>query len=225
MTDPGSSNVRARLGRWLAVVGGGMASVVLIGIALWYALPWCAPEWTVRHAPTVALAARAALVQGNGSGGAYGVGFGKRVQEWGPAACPGLRRALADRRVGMRELAAFALVNLGHHHRLDQPTREALAVALDDANVNVRLSACDALVRLRDARPLPVLLAELTKAADWRVRQRAAMILGELGEDSAMPALDAACADPEEPVRQAAMASRWIMGKRDIGAKPVIPIH
>ncbi|MBA3686948.1 MAG: hypothetical protein H0W72_17145, partial [Planctomycetes bacterium] len=83
------------MGRWITLAGVPLLVAALIGAVLWRWLPRWAPEWTVRHAPWVDLAARAALVQGRGWGGSYGVGFGWRVRDWGLSAVPALHRCLA----------------------------------------------------------------------------------------------------------------------------------
>ena len=107
---------------------------------------------------------------------------------WGePTAVPPLCAMLRSDRTETRRTAARALGLLGP----PPDAKDAFAeLAGDDPDPAVRAWALAALGKYRDERFMPKLLGALGDT-DWRVRNGAAVGLGELGNPAALPALEA----------------------------------
>jgi HEAT repeat protein len=120
--------------------------------------------------------------------------------------------ALKDKDMEVRGAVA---VSLGDHP--DAEAIPALSVALSDKTAFVRAQAAHALgVNGRAAsQAVPNLIHLLTKDDDPEVRRRAATALGEIGDRSALPALERASHDKDPYLDQAAVeAIRIIKGIR-----------
>jgi HEAT repeat protein len=90
----------------------------------------------------------------------------------------------------------------------DRQGAEALVIVFRNSMLpnKVRLAAAEALLKLNSAPAIVTLLAALRRD-DWRVRQNAAMILGQLGAMWATSALIKALEDSHPVVRKAAVDS------------------
>ena len=127
------------------------------------------------------------------SGGALGM-----AAPGSGAARAALVTALGDIAWQVREEAA---TTLGKFQR-DDYIGAALRGALEDDHWQVRLRAARSLGRLRDTAAVPLLIEGLVHAAG-NLRKECAIALGEVGEGSAVPALQAAAGDPDPEVRKA----------------------
>jgi HEAT repeat protein len=124
-----------------------------------------------------------------------------------PAAVPVLGRVLADAQkpAEVRRAAAYALGAIGHPE-----AATALKLALADGSAGVRLQAVRALrlVRTyREAAPLLPLVAD----GDVLVRRASVLLLGQIRDAQAVPALVAALqGDTDKRVRRQAA---WALGR------------
>ncbi len=82
------------------------------------------------------------------------------------------------------EYAAWALGEIG-----DPRAGDALLPLLEDGTGDVIDAARDALVKLGDRRILPRLISDLFHAEEW-VRYISARLLGEIGDETAIPRLE-----------------------------------
>jgi HEAT repeat protein len=110
------------------------------------------------------------------------------LADWGETkAAPELAGLLRVANVSVRRAAAHALADLGSplqaHTALEQ-------VAVEDSDSATRSWCLAALARYRDPDLLP-LLTESLSDKDWRVRNGAAVALGELGDRRALAPLRA----------------------------------
>ena len=85
---------------------------------------------------------------------------------------------------------------------------EVLRAALGDADADVRIAACDALGKRKDAEAARLLGGVLTGDIDKDVRFAAARALGESRDPAAIPALAAALED-SDPAMQSRARSRF----------------
>ncbi len=130
----------------------------------------------------------------------------------GPERTAALIAALKDKDMEVRGAVA---VSLGEHP--DAEAVPALSAALSDKSAFVRAQAVHALgVNGRGAsQAVPNLISLLTKDEDVEVKRRAATALGEIGDRSALPALERARRDKDPYLEQAAIdAIKIIEGRR-----------
>ncbi|MEO1008526.1 MAG: HEAT repeat domain-containing protein [Planctomycetota bacterium] len=106
-------------------------------------------------------------------------------------ASPVLRRALNDESPGVRAIALMAIGRAERASLLDDA--EPL---LRDPSPYVRLSAVYAMAANRAPRQMSTLADAVLEADDPRLRAHAAVILGELGNESALPLLRQAARRP-----------------------------
>ena len=137
-------------------------------------------------------------------GAAHALGVLREPSAFGP-----LVQLLRESTGSARRVAATALGALGDPRGNDALT-EALAGAADDGGF--RHAVALALAQLRDARAIPLLLADLTDADQMNTARWAADALGGMGE-AALPALLAAQADPDERVRAWTTFALGVMGE------------
>ena len=114
------------------------------------------------------------------------------VQAGAPAVSALTSLRASSQQEEVRAAAVFALYRIG--------TPEALAgvrAALNDADFGVRTAAARCAGMSRDAEALPR-LSEIAKADHPVARRQAIAALGQIGDARAMPALEAAAANPED---------------------------
>ena len=112
------------------------------------------------------------------------------------------------------EVRAAAAISLGDH--ADAGAVAPLASALSDKNYFVRAQAARALgVNGRAAvQAVPALMALLTKDEDSEVKRQAAGALGQIGDRSALPALERATRDKDPYLAQAASDAIRLIEKK-----------
>ncbi|HJQ71173.1 MAG TPA: HEAT repeat domain-containing protein [Blastocatellia bacterium] len=121
-----------------------------------------------------------------------------------PAATVALISALRDKDIEVRGAAAVALGDYP-----DSQAVEPLTAALTDKSEFVRAQAARALGTnaLTAARTVPALIRVLTSDPELEPKRQAAVALGQIGDRSALPALEAAQRDPDPHLSAAALAS------------------
>ncbi len=137
---------------------------------------------------------------------------------------PGLIRKLTERDPAARERAARRLGQLGE---LAAPAIGALAEALGDTDVTVRLSVAEALTqivsRTTGTEAMPALIAA-TRDPDERVRLAAIKALHPLDPKvEGAPAFIAAARDPDERVRLAAVEALSSLAAIKVFHTAVVP--
>jgi HEAT repeat protein len=112
------------------------------------------------------------------------------------------------------EVRAAAAISLGDH--ADAGAVAPLASALSDKNDFVRAQAARALgVNGRAAvQTVPALMTLLTKDGDNEVKRQAAGALGQIGDRSALPALERATHDKDPYLAQAAIDAITLIDKK-----------
>lgn len=112
------------------------------------------------------------------------------------------------------EVRAAAAISLGDH--ADTGAIAPLASALSDKNSFVRAQAARALgVNGRAAvQTVPALMTLLTKDEDNEVKRQAAAALGQIGDRSALPALERATRDKDPYLAQAASDALRLIEKK-----------
>lgn len=116
-----------------------------------------------------------------------------------PAHVPALvARIREDSEPWVRQRAAEALERLGGEGAL-----AGLVIATDDPVDRVRLAAVRGVRKLDPGAALPEMARLLLEDPAWEVRVQAAGALGESGDPSVLPVLEAAQEDPNEFVRGA----------------------
>ncbi|GAB4206216.1 MAG: hypothetical protein OHK0013_22670 [Sandaracinaceae bacterium] len=140
---------------------------------------------------------------------------------------PTFEAALRDVTSGdakMRALAAERLGDLrgseGVEGALDRAV-EGLTKLGDDPDATVRTMAIAALGRLRDPRPLEVVLARFSDG-EGSVREAAVMAAGEIGGERAREALRRAVSDERPDVRFQAVAAYAVVAGED--ARPALAV-
>lgn len=123
---------------------------------------------------------------------------------------PWIRTALLDEHPAVR-FAACVAVGVSH----DASARTAVGTCADDANASVRVAALFALHRLGDTTRTGYIPGYLLDHKDPAVRRNAALILGLLGEESAVRILAKAMRDPDEGVRHHALEAMARLGNRE----------
>ena len=99
-------------------------------------------------------------------------------------------------------------------HRSTWPIIERL----HDRAESLRLSACNALAALRDARAVPPLIDVVLRDPIAAVRAQAARALGELGDDRALPLLISSLGDPDYWMRFRALEAIEALSPIDTSA-------
>ncbi|MFM7108685.1 MAG: HEAT repeat domain-containing protein [Planctomycetaceae bacterium] len=115
-----------------------------------------------------------------------------------------------DPRVRCRILAAAA----------DFDTPAAVAIckgALQDPDEDVRMQACDVWAKRGGPDAVSLLAARMTADTELDVRLRALRMLGELGDERAIPTLAKALEDPDPAVQYRAVAALKRVSGRDLG--------
>lgn len=115
-----------------------------------------------------------------------------------------------DPRVRCRILAAAA----------DFDTPAAVAIcrgALQDPDDDVRMQACDVWAKRGGPDAVTLLAARMTADTELDVRLRALRMLGELGDEQAIPALAKALEDPDPAMQYRAVAALKQVSGRDLG--------
>lgn len=100
----------------------------------------------------------------------------------------------------------------------DTPAAVAICKgALQDPDDEVRLAACAVWARRGGAEAVQLLAARSTADNELDVRLRALRMLGELGDDRAIPTLAKALEDPDPAVQYRAVAALKRVSGRDLG--------
>ncbi|MFA4878111.1 MAG: HEAT repeat domain-containing protein [Methanoregula sp.] len=113
----------------------------------------------------------------------------------------GLIRLLDDRNPDTQWKAADALGSLG------EAACDPLLKILEFPKMHVRLGAIEALGDIRSHRSVEPVIRRLREDKDNEVRFVAALALGQIGDERALPALEDALKDPDRYVRYGAVMS------------------
>jgi HEAT repeat protein len=125
----------------------------------------------------------------------------------GEPALPWIRSALMDEQAGVRFAACVAAGRLR-----DRVSERAIRERLQDPDASVAAAAIFALHRLGDTRESGRLTAFLLQHKEVMVRRNAALLLGLLGEPSAIKVLARAMSDPDPGVRHHALEAMARLG-------------
>jgi len=102
----------------------------------------------------------------------------------------------------------------------DFDTPPAVAIckgALQDPDPEVRMEACGVWAKRGGPEAVSLLAARVTTDAELDVRLRALRMLGELGDEQAIPVLAKALEDPDPAVQYRAVAALKQVSGRDLG--------
>ncbi len=120
---------------------------------------------------------------------------------------PWIRHGLTDRHPAVRFAACMALGSLQH-----ADSRECVVKLLQDPDDSVRAAAIFVLHRLGDTSHTALLAAYLKEHEDLAVRRNAALILGRLGEDGAIPLLAGMVNHADDGLHAQALESLALLG-------------
>jgi HEAT repeat protein len=115
------------------------------------------------------------------------------------AAVPRLLEMLKDPNEYIRSRGAWALGRIG-----DPRAVSSLIGLLNDPSFDAPIRAVEALGSLKAREATSHLTTVLFSGSSKRLRYEAALALGEIGDPSAIPALENAISDPERAIRSAA---------------------
>jgi len=124
-----------------------------------------------------------------------------------PEGVPWVRTALLDEHPAVRFAACTALGDLG-----DSSSLKSIRKLLADEDANVQAAAVYALHRLGDHSQTGRLSTLLLEYGDVTVRRNAALLLGKLGEKSAIKILAKGMGDADEGVRHHALEAMARLG-------------
>lgn len=127
-----------------------------------------------------------------------------------PETHPWIRGALADEHPAVRFAACVSLGNLN-----DLASVDRLRERLTDPDVSVQAAATYALHKLGHSERTGRLATSLLTHDEITVRRNAALLMGMLGEPSAIKVLARAMKDPDAGVRQHALEAMARLGNRE----------